>query len=134
MAFEDVDAGEEYLSKPVSTMTPDELVAYVRHMVRESFGYALPVEGRPERAVFTWVRRVYGDDAGAVVKWVFWRHSGKTSDGEPVSHFSWAKGRKWWVDRMFLELQQHRAGEAGKAAADAEEQAIRARFGRLGKG
>lgn len=99
MGFDDLDAGEQYPSKPASTMTPDELVAYVRHMVRESLGYALPAEGRPERAVFTWVKKVYGEDAGHMVKWVFWRHSGKTPDGEPASHFSWAKGRKWWVDR-----------------------------------
>lgn len=134
MAFDDLDAGEGHLCKPVGMMTPDELVSYVKYMVRDCFGFTLPTEGRPERAVFTWVKKVYAADAGNVVKWVFWKHSGKTSEGAPVSYFSWAKGRKWWVDRMFIELQEHRAAAAKSGSENVEEQALRARFGRLGKG
>jgi hypothetical protein len=118
--FDDLDAGELLLSKPVAQMTPDDLVAYVKHMIRESFGFTLPVAGRPERAVFTKVRSVYGADAGDLVKWVFWRHAGKTCEGQPVSHFSWASGRKWWTDRMYLELQGHRAAPPAAAESDLE--------------
>lgn len=86
-------------------MTTDQLVAYIKSY-QEAFGLTLHIDGMPERSVFRGMQRIYGPaDAGLIVKWVFYRYKGRY-EGEPVRHLSFAKGRKWWVDKMHLEMQE----------------------------
>lgn len=98
-------------------MTPDQLVAYIKSY-QEAFGLNLPVDGLPERSVFKGMQRIYGRDAGLIVKWVFYRHRGRWQD-EPVRYQSFAKGRKWWVDKMYLEMQEALARESRRTATGA---------------
>ena len=48
---------------------------------------------------------IYGQrDAGLIVKWVFYHHKGRHR-GEYVTPLSFAKGSRWWVDKMYFEMQ-----------------------------
>lgn len=105
MSFTDEDPLEHDMGVRCENMTPDQLVAYVR-AYQDAFGLRLSVEGIPERSVFKGMQRIYGArDAGLIVKWVFWRYRGRWDD-EPVRFQSFSKGRKWWVDKMHLEMQE----------------------------
>lgn len=102
--FSDSDPLEDDMGVMCENMSPDQLVAYIKSY-QEAFGLNLRVDGTPERAVFSGMHRIYGRrDAGRIVKWVFWKYRGRY-ENEPVRHFSFAKGRKWWVDKMHLEMQ-----------------------------
>lgn len=104
MAFMDEDPLEHDMGVRCEDMTPAQLVAYIK-TYQAAFGLNLPVDGIPERSVFKGMQRIYGRDAGLIVKWVFYKHKGRW-DGEPVRYQSFAKGRKWWVDKMYLEMQE----------------------------
>ena len=107
MAFTDEDPLEQDMGVRCEDMSPDQLVAYVKSW-QGAFGLDVRIDGHPERAVFRGMRRIYGQrDAGLIVKWVFYKHRGRREDGSPVTPLSFAKGRKWWVDRMHLEMQEH---------------------------
>ena len=94
-----MDPLEQDMGVRCEDMNPDQLVSYIKSY-QEAFGLILPVDGMPERGVFRGMQRIYGPrDAGLIVKWVFYRYKGRY-DGEPVRFFSFAKGRKWWVDKM----------------------------------
>lgn len=114
MAFSDNDPLEDDMGVRCEDMTPDQLVAYIKSY-QAAFGLNLPVDGLPERSVFRGMRRIYGRDAGLIVKWVFYHHRGRWQ-GEPVRYQSFAKGRKWWVDKMYLEMQEALARESRSAA------------------
>ncbi len=103
--FADPDPLEDDMGVRCQDMTPDQLVAYIK-AYQEAFGLILRVDGIPERSVFKAMQRIYGKtDAGLIVKWVFYHYKGRY-ENEPVRHLSFAKGRKWWVDKMHLEMQQ----------------------------
>lgn len=105
MAFTDDDPLEQDMGVRCEDMTPDQLLAYVKSY-QGAFGLNIRIDGLPERSVFKGMQRIYGQrDAGNIVKWVFYKYRGKW-EGEPVTPFSFAKGRKWWVDKMHLEMQQ----------------------------
>lgn len=119
MAFADLDQAELTLGKPVTAMTDSELVSYLRLAIRAHQDIDLPIEGSPERAVMAALKRTYGSEAGNIVKWACYRHGAK--DGEQViGYFSFAKGRKWYVDRLYTELQQHRREQRELDAHDAQ--------------
>ena len=121
MAFSDTDPLEEDMGVRCEDMTPDQLVAYIKSY-QEAFGLNFPVEGLPERSVFKAMQRLYGKrEAGLIVKWVFYKHHGRW-EGEPVRYQSFAKGRRWWVDKMYAELQDdlRRSTPKSYAAAAAE--------------
>lgn len=106
MSFDDPDPIEQEMGVRVENMTPDELVAYIK-MYHRAFDLDLAVEGMRERAVFQGMQRTYGQrTAGRIVKWVFYEHKGKYRD-RTVGFFDFAKGSKWWVDQMHLEMQTH---------------------------
>lgn len=97
-------------------MTPDQLVAYIKSY-QEAFGLNLRVEGLKERAVFRGLQRVYGKaNAGNIVKWAFYHHRGRFRD-EPIGFFMFAKGNKWWTDKLYLEMQDAVAQERHRTAA-----------------
>lgn len=115
MSFSDTDPLEEDMGIRCEDMTPDQLVSYIKSY-QEAFGLNLPVEGLPERSVFKGMQRLYGKrDAGLIVKWVFYKHKGRW-DGEPVRYQSFAKGRRWWVDKMYTELQDELRRESARTA------------------
>lgn len=105
MSFSDNDPLEDDMGVRCENMTPDQLVAYIKSY-QNAFGLNLRIDGTPERAVFRAMQRIYGHTtAGQIVKWVFYHHKGRWGN-EPVTPFSFSKGRKWWVDKMHLELQE----------------------------
>lgn len=105
MAFSDNDPLEDDMGVRCEDMSPDQLVTYIKSY-QAAFGLNIPVVGIPERSVFRGMQRIYGQrDAGLIVKWVFYKHRGRY-DGEAVRYQSFSKGRKWWVDKMYLEMQE----------------------------
>ena len=112
--FSDSDPLEEDMNVRCEDMTPDQLVAYVKSY-QGAFGLDLKVDGLPELSVFRGMQRIYGQrDAGLIVKWVFYKYRGRY-EGEPIRHFSFAKGHKWWVDKMHLEMQEEQRRSAPKS-------------------
>lgn len=119
MSFADLDPVEEYLGKPVTAMTDQELVSYIKIYARAVHDIELPVQGTPERSVMAGLKRTYGPaNAGRLVKWA----CRESIEGDPVGYFDFAKGRKWWTDRHFTALQRHVKKEATDrvATVDAE--------------
>lgn len=105
MAFTDPDPLEQQMGVLCEDMAPKNLLDYVVQYHR-AFGTRLAVDGPPEISVFRCMQRVYGKrDAGLIVKWVFYNHRGQWR-GEKVTPLSFSKGRRWWVDRMHVEMQE----------------------------
>lgn len=118
MAFVDNDPLEDDMGVRCQDMNPDQLVAYIK-AYQEAFGLNLRVDGLKERAVFKALQRVYGkDNAGLIVKWAFYQHRGRFRD-EPIGFFHFAKGNKWFTDRLYLEMQDALAKERQRTAAGA---------------
>jgi hypothetical protein len=124
MSFTDPDPVEDLMGVRVEEMTPDELVAYIK-TYQAAFDLVLAVEGVQERSIFKGMQRVYGQrTAGQIVKWVFYTYKG-VYDGQPVRFNSFALGRKWWVDKMHLEMQQHMNKQAPLSASRVKEPGVR---------
>ncbi len=105
MAFSDTDPLEEDMGVRCEDMTPNQLLRYVVTYQR-AFGIVVKVDGPPENSVFRAMQRIYGQrDAGLIVKWVFYKHRGRHRD-EYVTPLSFAKGSRWWVDKMYFEMQE----------------------------
>lgn len=120
MSFADLDPVEEYLGKPVTAMTDDELVSYIKIYARAVHEIKLPVQGIPERSVMAGLKRTYGaSSAGRLVKWACRESIG----GDPVTYFDFAKGRKWWTDRQFIAMQAYVNKESSERAAATEAEA-----------
>ncbi len=105
MAYSDNDPLEDDMGVRCEDMNPDQLVSYILSY-QKAFGLNIVIEGNPERAVFRALQRSYGKrDAGRIVKWVFYKYRGTWRD-ESITPLSFSKGRKWWTDKMHLELQR----------------------------
>lgn len=106
MVFSDSDPLEQGMGVRCEDMSPEQLVSYIK-TYQKAFGINLAVEGVIERSIFRSMQKIYGrKSAGNIVKWVFYKYHGRYS-GEPVAFTSFSKGRKWWVDKMYIELQDH---------------------------
>jgi hypothetical protein len=117
VSFADLDPVEEYLGKPVTAMTDQELVTYIKIYARAVHDIDLPVQGSPERSVMAGLKRTYGKvNAGRLVKWACQESIGT----DPVNYFDFSKGRKWWTDRHFISLQAHVKKEAGARHSEAD--------------
>ena len=109
MSFTNLDAVEEYLGKPVTAMSDQELVSYIKVFARAVHDIDLPVQGIPERSIMAGLKRTYGSsNAGKLVKWAC-MESIKTA--KPVSYFDFSKGHKWWLDQNWISLQRHMSDE-----------------------
>lgn len=104
--FSDQDPLEKYFKKSVQEMTPEDLVAYIKKYMSVVHSLELPVDPSipRERSVFRGLKNTYGEDAGLIVKWVFWKYQGMY-DSKPIAYFDFQKSRKWWTDLMYQELQ-----------------------------
>jgi hypothetical protein len=106
VAYDDTDPLEQDMKVRCEDMNPEQLVTYIKSY-QEAFDRILVVDGLRERSVFRGMQKAYGPKtAGQIVKWVFWKYKGIWG-GEVITHFDFQKGRKWWVDKMYLELQEH---------------------------
>ena len=102
--FSDMDPLEEDMGVRVENMTVDQIIAYVK-AYHAAFGFTVRIDGQPERAIFRSLQRVYGQaDAGRIVKWVFYKYRGHYND-EFIGPMAFSKGRKWFTDKMHLEMQ-----------------------------
>lgn len=105
MAFLDEDPLEHDMGVRCEDMTPNQLIRYVVSYQR-AFGRDIKIEGPRENTLFKNLQAVYGQrDAGLIVKWAFYRHKGYWRD-EYITPTSFAKGRRWWLDIMHLEMQE----------------------------
>lgn len=106
MAFNDPDPVEEQMNLRVEEMTPAELVIYIQ-TYQGAFDRHMAVEGFIERSIFKSMQKIYGQaTAGQIVKWAMYKYHGVYA-GDVITFTSFAKGRKWWNDRMHQELQAH---------------------------
>lgn len=112
--FDDPDPIEEEMGVKVEQMSPDQLIAYLKRCVEVLHGVRMVVgSDNKERFVFQGLRNQYKLDAGRIVKWVVTTHQAR-DDGKIVGFFSFTKARKWWLDKMYSEMQQHVASERRK--------------------
>lgn len=115
MAFSDLDPVEQQLDTACQDMSTSQLITYIK-TYHGAFGRDLAVDGQMEIGIFKGLKRIYGDKtAGLIVKWVFYRYKGVWND-EVVTFSSFAKGRKWWVDKMHLEMQAAQQGEMSRGS------------------
>lgn len=113
--FVDLDAIEQSMGKPVTAMTAMELVSYVKIWIKAVYEVDLPVSPNRERFIFIALKKTYGNDAGRIVKWPFWKYDGKRN-GEFVTYSTFSKGMKWITDIWYMELQEHVKREMAKKA------------------
>lgn len=111
--FADLDAIEQIIGKPVTAMEAVELVTYVRLWIRAVYEVDLPATAYRERTIFTHLRKMYGPDAGRIVKWPFWKYDGKRN-GEHVTYSSFSKPMKWLTDIWYMELKEQLKRETEK--------------------
>lgn len=104
--FQDLDEAEQRIGKSVLFMTDNELVTYIKTSLKVLCDMDLPVTANRERSIMAGFQKVYGPDAGRVIKWVFWRWGGKVND-QYVTYGNFSKAMKWRTDMWYLELQQH---------------------------
>ena len=109
MSFDDMDAVELTLGKPVDQLSDTELVAYVKATLKTSHGLDLPTAPQRERSIMASLKRTYGSDAGRIVKWAL--QSG------PVVYADFSKGCKWKQDKWIVEMQQHLQSEQRERVA-----------------
>lgn len=109
MPFQGMDPVEVEIGCRVQLMTADQLIAYIKMYMKAMHEIDLMVEGsgHRERSSFQRLKRVYGPDAGLIVKWVLWNYDGVWK-GEYLNFFSFSAGRKWWTDQMYSEMQVHK--------------------------
>lgn len=118
MAFTSSDPLEDDFGVRCEDMSPDQLVSYIKSY-QEAFGLNIRIDGMPERSVFKGMHRIYGKrDTGLIVKWVFYKYRGRYAD-EAIRPNSFAKGRKWWVDKMHLEMQEELRRESSRTTTSA---------------
>lgn len=111
--FSDLDAIEQTIGKPVTAMEAVELVTYVRMWIRAVYDVDLPVTAYRERTIFAHLRRMYGSDAGRIVKWPFWKYDGKRNS-DYITYSSFSKNMKWLTDIWYLELKEQLQAESKK--------------------
>ncbi|ASZ74734.1 hypothetical protein KHO57_gp170 [Mycobacterium phage Phabba] len=104
MAFTDIDPLEEDMKVRVEEMTPDQLVVYLKDWQEAVNGVSMALDGK-ELYMMRWLQKVYGDDAGRIVKWVCYKHRGKNDLGNLIVHRMFCTKMKWWVDKMHQEMQ-----------------------------
>lgn len=107
MSFSELDPLEKLMKKRVQDMTPGDLISYITTYMKEVHEVKLVTDPSvpKERAVFRGLQKTYGQDAGLIVKWVFWKYQGKY-DGKLINFLSFQKACKWWTDIMYTELQE----------------------------
>lgn len=111
MGFLDKDPLEELMGVRVERMRPYQLVEYIQ-TYQEAFGLTLKARKHAEDQVFIDLQETYGKrDAGRIVKWAFYSggpHKGNWQN-RPIGFRDFARGSKWWTDRLHLEMQKHLA-------------------------
>lgn len=105
----DRDSAEEMLGKSVREMNEYQLATYTQAMFTATFGFPLAMDGKREPATFRRLRRIYGDEAGLLVKWAFLAHRGLRQGSGGIEKFSiawFSERQKWITDWLYNEVQQ----------------------------
>ncbi|QZE10498.1 hypothetical protein SEA_SCOOBYDOOBYDOO_181 [Mycobacterium phage ScoobyDoobyDoo] len=110
MAFMDTDPLEEEMRVRCEDMTPDQLVVYLKDWQEAVNDITLGLDGK-EIYSMRWLQKVYGPDAGLIVKWVCYKHRGKDDRGQYIVHRMFCTKMKWWIDKLYAEMQVHRRRE-----------------------
>ncbi|ACH62154.1 hypothetical protein MYRNA_185 [Mycobacterium phage Myrna] len=113
MAFTDIDPLEEDMKVRVEDMSPDQLVVYLKDWQEAVNGVTMALDGK-ELYMMRWLQKVYGDDAGLIIKWVCWKHRGKDDRNQLIVHRMFCTKMKWWVDKMHQEMQTAKRREEGR--------------------
>lgn len=104
MSFDQSDFGEDLLGKSVKNMSGDDLLPYAVAMHKEYLGFRLIIDPVKDRAVMRWLKKTYGEEAGEMVKWMFFQHGGKLDNGETFTTTWFNSNHKWWIDQIYSEM------------------------------
>ena len=122
--FLDEDQIESAMGVRVEYMSPVQLQDYVRRCHAADGLTVVPGRYASDR-VFLDLHATYGKRAaGRIVKWAFapeGPYRGRFRD-HPITHSDFARGSKWWTDKLHLEMQEQIAREktaSARAAAPA---------------
>jgi hypothetical protein len=106
MTFSDWDSGEQKFNKSVKEMTPTEILKYGDFMFTETFGFPMAIDWVKETAIMKRFVAAYKENAGPIVKWVFYKHGGRNIDREPISMGYFNSKLKWITDKYYTEMMQ----------------------------
>jgi hypothetical protein len=101
----DLDPIERALAQDVHLMDEHDLLVYCQESAKLVQGRPLPIDGRREVGQLRWLRRVYGPDAGRMLKKIFHDHHGKI-DGRPFTFSMLARTNRAKLDDIYAELHQ----------------------------
>ena len=104
MAFTDPDPLEQDMKVRVEDMSPDQLVVYLKDWQEAFHGIQMNLDGK-ELYMMRWMEKVYGPDAGRIIKWTTYKHRGRDDRGYLIVHRMFCTKMKWWVDKMHQEMQ-----------------------------
>jgi hypothetical protein len=107
MNFKDLDPIEQRIGKRVEAMEPRELVDYIELYFNALNDYKLPVDRIRELSMFKRMQRVYGPDAGLIIKWFFYKYEGRGNEsGKTMKMSWWSSGYKSWHDGLLQEAKE----------------------------
>ncbi len=101
----ELDFAELKLGESVDKMDPRRLFQYAYEMFKERFGYDLPTDYIKNLSVLKWLKKTYPNDAGKLIKWVFYKYDGVVGT-EPFSINLFQSGHKWWIDKELFKMKQ----------------------------
>jgi hypothetical protein len=115
----DLDQIEQRIGKRVEIMEPRELFNYFDRWYEYLFGVPLPQDRVREMAYFKRLKKVYGPEAGIILKWFFNSYKGLRQEtwGPDKGKFSrvqlswWTGHSKAWHDRLLDEARDQVAKE-----------------------
>ena|SRR6478736_850847 len=116
MSFSETDPLEDQMGVRCEDMTADQLVTYLKDWQEAVNNTVMRLDGK-EIYPIRWLQKVYGDDAGLIVKWLCYKHRGKDDRGYLITHRMFCTKMKWWIDLMYAEMQQQLARENRREAA-----------------
>jgi len=124
VAFSDLDPLEAHMGTPVEEMTADQLVTYLKDYQLNLNGLDLKVAGPPEYKRMVWLQENYPQPAaGRIIKWTYWKYRGRWrnrhGDREVVFPRWFCERMRWWVDRMYSEMQQELIREENRRRSPA---------------
>lgn len=106
------DEFELSMMKSVKLMEPKELLDYIEKRFQDEVGYKLATDREKEISILNKLKKVYGEDAGNIVKLFFDKHHGVLTDSagrKQTFKMAWlSSGYKWWLDELYDRVQKEK--------------------------
>lgn len=132
--FTEQDPVEQMMGKKVEVMEPRELFDYFEAWFEGLFERKLPQDREREMSYFKYLKRVYGVNAGRIIKWAFFKYGGERTDAQgrktKIGPSTWGTSQKWWHDQLLDEMltQVNKERKSKKASAGEMTQKVPSNF------